>query len=191
MDTATFSFHDFHPPDEVRVFAVPAAAIRRSDSSAIVYDLRINDLILRHYAFLDRWFAVNCTLNLDGHFIAEDGPISWCFNCDITTPLVNIGSNLYTVDLALDVLVGPDGQTHIVKDEDDFLRATRQGWLSDVEQRGARAGLDDLLTIIRTTSLVAYLNEEYPFGLIVDAVVAPSMMICRYVEVPEFRRIRG
>lgn len=100
--------HDFHPPDEVRVFAVPAAAIRRWDDATLVYDVLLDGLVLRHYAFMDHWFAVNCTLDRRGQFVTELDPIDWCFNCDITTPLFSVGSNVYTVDLALDVLVGPD-----------------------------------------------------------------------------------
>ena len=184
--------HDFHPPDEVRVFAVPASAIRLRDDATLVYDVLIDDLVLRHYAFTDRWFAVNCTLDRRGRFVTETGLIDWCFNCDITTPLFGVGSNVYTVDLALDVLVGPDGHTHRVQDEDDFTCAVENRWLSVEEQVGARRGLEGLLRIIEGAGLVAYLERAFPFGAISDPVAPPPMTTLHAAEVPLVHRsIRG
>ena len=184
--------HDFHPPDEVRVFAVPAAAIRRRDDTALVYDVLLDDRVLRHYAFTDHWFAANCTLDRCGRFVTEPGPIDWCFNCDITTPLLSVGRNVYTVDLALDVLVGPDGYAHIVQDEDDFTCAVESRWLSVEEQVGARRGMEELLCIIAGAGLVTYLERVFPFGAMSDPVVPPRMTTLRAAEVPLFHSsIRG
>lgn len=46
--------YDLHLPDEVRVFTVPASGVRRWDPEAVVYDVRLGDIVLRHYAFADR-----------------------------------------------------------------------------------------------------------------------------------------
>jgi hypothetical protein len=43
-------FYNLHPPDEVRVFSIPARAIRYRDSRRLVYDLRVGDLVLRQRA---------------------------------------------------------------------------------------------------------------------------------------------
>ncbi len=155
-----FLYHyDLHPPDEVRVFPVPLSGLRRWDDEAVVYDLSLDGLVLRHYSFYGRWFAVNCTLRPGGGFATEAGPIDWCFNCDVASPLSSVGRDLYGVDLCLDVLVGPDGRAHAVKDEDDLARATERGWLLPEEEVGARRGLDDLVGIVRGPGLVAFLVQ--------------------------------
>jgi hypothetical protein len=155
-----------------------------------VHDVRIGDLALRHYAFTDRWFAVNCTLDLAGRFVTEPGPIDWCFNCDICTPLFSVGNNLYSVDLALDVLASPDGRTHVVVDEDNFALAAANGWLTAEEQAGARRGLEELLGIVEHTGLVTYLDQVFPFGPIAENAVAPPMARRALADVPLLRRDR-
>jgi hypothetical protein len=180
--------HDFHPPEEVRVFAVPISGLRRWDDVAAVYDVRLDDLVLRHYAFTDHWFAVNCTLDLGGRFVTEPGPIDWCFNCDISTPLFSAGNKLYSVDLSLDVLVGPNGRTYVVKDEDDFTRAIENEWLTVEEEAGARSGLAELLGIIKGNGLVAFLEKAFPFGEVTGSVRPPPMTKPRLAEVPLLHR---
>jgi hypothetical protein len=120
--------------------------------------------------------------------VTEPGPIAWCFNCDITTPLLSVGKNVYSIDLALDVLVGPDGHSHIVKDEDDFTHASENRWLTVEEQVGARGGLDALLGIIDAGGLVAYLDRVFPFGAISDPIVPPPMTTRGVGEIPLFHR---
>jgi hypothetical protein len=46
-----FLFYNFHPPEEVRVFTTPKAAVKRWDSSVLVFDVRIGNGILRKYSF--------------------------------------------------------------------------------------------------------------------------------------------
>lgn len=119
--------HDFHPPEEVRIFVTSVSGLRRCDEDAVVYEVPVDGLVLRHYSFYDRWFAVNCTLDPSGGFATEPGPIDWCFNCDVTSPLFSVGRDLYSIDLFLDVLVGPDGRMHVTKDEDDLTNAIENG----------------------------------------------------------------
>src|SRR3954471_11072456 len=97
MTAPMLHYHDYHVPDDVCIFAVPLAAIRRRDHQALVYDVRIGDGVLRHYAFKDRWFTVNCSLARDGQFVSEPGPIAWSFNCDIATPITWHSGAVYHV----------------------------------------------------------------------------------------------
>lgn len=167
--------YDMHPPDEIRVFSVPVSGVRRWDAAAVVYDVRLGDIVLRHYAFAERWFAVNCTLDPEGRFVTETGPVDWCYNCDVATPLVRSGGDLYGIDLFLDVLVAPDGYRHVVKDEDEFARAGAAGVLTPAEAIGARIGLEDLLEIVRGPGLTSFLSTVYPFGDVRDAPSSPPM----------------
>ncbi len=158
-------FFNYHAPDTVRAFTVPAGSIRRWDDHAVVYDVRVGpDQILRHYSFPDRWFEVNCSMDLDGRFITEPGPVDWSFNCDICTPHFIMGDDLYNMDLWLDVLVAPDGRSFAVIDEDDFAVAVRMGWPAETERDGARAGMADLLGILRSEGLVSFLDRIAPFA---------------------------
>ncbi len=176
--------HDCHPPEEVRVFAASVSGVRRWDEKAVVYDVPLDGLVLRHYSFYDRWFAVNCTLDAGGRFATEPGPIDWCFNCDVTSPLFSVGRDLYSVDLSLDVLVGPDGRTHVIKDEDDLACAAENGWLLPEEQAGARHGLEQLLEVIQGPGLVAFLEEVSPFQAMSDGATPPPMAKLRLADVP-------
>ena len=189
MENARFytRFYNRHLPNAVRVFHTPRQAIRCFDDVAKVYDVRAeSDLILRHYAFFQHWFEVNCTLSPSGAFVAEDGPFPWCFNCDVATPAVMIGRDTYNVDLFLDVLVGTDGRTFIIKDEDEFERAIANGWVTDNEQAGARAGLEELLGLIRTETFVQFLEQTCPFTEVAgsDVPLAPSVVSLSIDDVP-------
>lgn len=157
-------FFNYHAPDEVRLFLVPPGGVRRWDDQAVVYDVQIGrDRILRRYSFAHRWFEVNCSLDLHGRFVTEPGPIDWCFNCDISTPHFRVGADVYNMDLWLDVLVAPNGREHAVIDEDDLAEAIRLGWPTELEQAGARAGLADLLGVIKSQGLVGFLDQVCPF----------------------------
>lgn len=159
--------HNLKLPEEIAVFSVPVSGIRRWDDIALVYDVRIGEeFLLRHYAFYDRWFAVNVAMNRRGEFVIEtrrDG-IKWCFNCDIAAPLYSVGQDAaYTVDLEVDVLAETDGRTHVVMDEDDFARSIAAGWIDTHEAAGARAGLADLLAIIHSDDgLLGFLQSACP-----------------------------
>lgn len=89
---------------------------------------------MRHHAWRDHWFKINCTTDLCGGFVettAPDDVPPFTFNCDIATPMVRRGDRVFAVDLWLDVLVRGDGVTHGVHDHDDFDGALRRGWLSE------------------------------------------------------------
>lgn len=185
MDTVRF--YNLHPPDEVRIFHTPRQAIRRFDDVAKVYDVRVaSGLILRHYSFFHHWFEINCTLSPSSEFVVEEGPIPWCFNCDIVTPSVLVDGDEYNVDLFLDVLVGPDGRRFFAKDKDEFDQAIANGWITGEEQTGARTGWEELLSLIQSGSFLSFLAEICPFNNAFDADIpfAAPMSLARVHDMP-------
>jgi hypothetical protein len=164
--------YDFHPPDEVRVFRMPASGVRRLDDDAFVAEVRYGDITVRHYAFRDHWFKVNCTTDAAGAFVETTSPDDvppFTFNCDIATPMLRQNGAVFAVDLWLDVLVRADGVTYSVHDHDDFDAAIARGWLSAREAEGARTGLRELVELIERRELVAFLAGFHPF----DGAPAP------------------
>ncbi len=184
-DPERLDFYNLHLPDEVRVFAVPTAAVRRWDDEVFVYDVRVpSGATLRHYSFYRRWFEVNCSLSPDDRFMVEPGPIEWSFNCDVCSPCYSLGSQVYSVDLALDILVGPDGRSRVVKDEDVFARAVADGWLSAAEAEGAKLGLSELLGLIEAGRFLPFLAEVCPFGRRSPALEQPPPRRGQLSDVP-------
>jgi hypothetical protein len=164
----TIDDYDFHPPNDLRRFRVPIVGVRHLDDTAFVADVRYGDVVLRHYAFADRWYKINITTDLDGELIetAGSGDVpAFAFNCDIATPMVRDARSVLAVDLWLDVLVGADGVSCDVRDEDDFAAAIEHGWLSEREAAGALAGLRELLELTERNQLVSMLTAVCPFGV--------------------------
>lgn len=184
--TSDFLFYNFHPPDEVRVFSTPRSAVKRWDSSVLVFDVRIGDGILRSYSFADRWFEVHCTFDLEGQLLPEPGPVDWAFNCDMCTPALDRDGARYNVDLSLDVLVEPDGSTYALTDEDDFARTRSAGLLTQREIAGARQGADELIAVIRGEGLRPFLESIVGFDSVLDNRPQGPPAIKRVAEVPLF-----
>jgi hypothetical protein len=104
--------YDFHPPHDLRVFPMPKAGVLRFDDEVFVAQVRYGDVVVRHYAWRDHWFKINCTTDLCGRLIETTAPEDvppFAFNCDIATPMVRDGDAVFAVDLWLDVLVRNDG----------------------------------------------------------------------------------
>jgi hypothetical protein len=176
--------YDFHPPDDLRLFRMPKSGVLRLDGEAFVAEVRYGDVVVRHYAFRDHWFKVNCTTDLAGRFVETNAPEDvppFTFNCDLATPMLRRGEAVYAVDLWLDVLVRGDGVTYGVHDHDEFDHATRQGWLSGREAAGARAGLRELVALVEAGGLVAFLADACPFA----PSSAPEALAERSVPVQE------
>jgi len=177
-------YNNYHAPDQVRVFNIPKQSIRLWNEKILVYDLKCGELILRHYSFYDKWLEINCTLDLKSNFVTEKGPIEWCFNCDICTPLFSIKNNFYNVDLFIDVLVGSDGKEHIVKDQDAFNHAIAKEWIANEEIKGAKRGLEKLLEIINRKELIIFLDRLYPFKKIDECGKSSPYRIEKLKEFP-------
>ena len=183
-------FHNFHPPDDVRVFTVPRDGIQRLDSDALVYDVRVGpDSVLRHYSWSSRWFEVNCSFSLTGDLIEEDGVIRWAYNCDIATPHVLVDGNAYNMDLQLDVLVSRDGLRHMVKDREHLTRAVKFDWVDPVEAAAAEQGLAHLLYLIEHRRFRALLEETCPFSSLRTSAVQPCPEHKRLAEAPVLHRV--
>jgi hypothetical protein len=95
--------YDLHPPDDLRLFPMPKAGVLRFDDDVFVAELRYGEIVVRHHAWRDRWFKINCTTDLEGRFV-ETGP----------------PDDVPPVDLWLDVLVHRNAVSHAVYDEDEF-----------------------------------------------------------------------
>jgi hypothetical protein len=178
--------HDFHPPDDVRLFPMPTPGVLRLDDRMFVAVVRYGDIVLWHSAFRDHWFKINATTDLDGGLIEPTAPQDkppFTFNCDITTPMLRRGDAVFAVDLFLDVLVRKDGVTYGAHDQQQFDDAVRRGWVSEREVAGARGGLAELLEFIQADRLVAFLAEAYPLAP-VDAPAAPAMQSVPLRQVP-------
>lgn len=83
--------------------------------------------------YFDRWY------NIFEIFESESGKFKGWY-CNITRPAWIEGQALYAEDLALDLVVLPDGDFAVL-DEDEFDRLE----LSPAERRQARMALDGLL----------------------------------------------
>jgi hypothetical protein len=181
--------YDFHPPDDLRLFPMPAPGVLRLDDRAFVAVVRYGDVVVWHYAFGDHWFKVNATTDLEGRPVETTAPEAvppFTFNCDISTPLLRRADAVLAVDLWLDVLVRRDGRTYGVYDQQEFGDAVRRGWLSEREATGARAGLAELVGLIEAGRLLEFLAEAHPFGR-VQAPQAPAMRSVPLHQVPLLR----
>jgi len=93
--------------------------------------LKENDCFLELYLF-EKWF------NIYEIFDRDDGELK-AWHCNITKPVrLDKGDILYD-DLALDLLVFPDGR-RLVLDEDEFVALN----LTEEDQRTARSALQEL-----------------------------------------------
>ena len=69
--------------------------------------------------------------------------------CNVTTPALFDGETVSYIDLDLDVRVAPDGEAHVL-DEDEFLENSgRMGYAPDVIENARRA-VDELRELART-----------------------------------------
>jgi hypothetical protein len=163
MEEIHYYLYNLHFPSEVRVSEFTEKSIRYKDNTVLLYDINCHTLILRHFIFYNKWFNIHCFLDRCGSLEILPGPIDCCFCCDISTPIFNLNNNFYSIDLAYDILVGPDGKTHIIKDEDEFLFALSNNWITEKEGKGAQKGLEEIKSIIAEQGLIIYLDSIFPF----------------------------
>lgn len=174
--------YDFHPDEStVRVFTTPASGVLRLDSDVAITEAVGNEVVLRHYAFGDRWFKINVTTDLRGGLVETGAPhLRFAFNCDIATPMEREGDATFAVDLFVDVLLRADLRSIHVGDEDEFEQAVSVGLVSPAEGDKARRGVAELLELVEAGRLLPWLDELCPFGPC-DPPEAPPM---RREEVP-------
>ncbi|WP_100404281.1 DUF402 domain-containing protein [Bacillus solitudinis] len=187
MKFETLECYNLHMPYEVRLFSIDQSNIKLWNDKYLVYDVREDDMILRHYSFYNQWFEINCSFQLDGKLLGEQGPIEWSFNCDICSPCFSEGNKIFNVDLELDVLVNQNGKDYIIIDEDDFEDAVNKAWITEKEQVGAKQGLNDLKEIIDSGNLIHYLNEICPFKDVINCTKANPMEKFEISEIQKFK----
>lgn len=152
----------FHPDEaDVRLFVVPAGGILRADAESFVCEAGYGYFAMRRYAFADRWFKVNVTVDLHGEPLDTAG---FAYTCDVATPLVRQGDGVYAVSLLTTVRVRADGTSHVVTGADTWEQAVEAGWISQAEARGALRGLTDLLDLVEGGRLEPFLSEVRPFA---------------------------
>jgi hypothetical protein len=100
--------------------------------------LRRGDRFLETY-FTDRWYNI-----YEIHALEDDSLRGWY--CNIGKPALLDGDCLSYVDLALDLLVFPDGR-QVVLDEDEFLSLD----ISPADRQQALVALADLRNLFVTT----------------------------------------
>ncbi len=81
--------YDFHPDEStVRVFTTPASGVLQLDDDVAITEVIQSGVVLRHYAFGDRWFKINVTTDQQGGLVETGAPHQrFAFNCDIATPM--------------------------------------------------------------------------------------------------------
>ncbi len=189
MHDRSILIHDTKLPDRIEVYEIAAASVRRHDDVAFVCDCLmpegVQGVALRHYSFPDRWWAANVSMNLDGSLRTEFGPgTAFAYDCDITTPHFEAFGALCNIDLKLDVFLRPDGLEHVITDKDDFERCLADGSIDAFDRAGAERGLAELLALIESRRLVAFLDGIYPFGPVDDAAEVVIGRIRSVADVP-------
>ena len=116
------------------------------------------DIFIEHY-YLDRWYAIWRV-----EHSPERGGALKCWYCNVATPPDLQGDTLSFRDLALDLVVLPDGTPHVLdRDEFEALRATT---LDPASAAQAEAAVEQLLA--RVT------RREPPFDGLAPAHAHPS-----------------
>lgn len=102
--------------------------------------LQMNDRFLERY-YTDRWYNI-----FQIHDRADDHIKGWY--CNITRPAEISPGRVAYVDLALDLLVYPDGR-YLILDEEEFQQLA----LNDGDRENARKALDELIQIVKENKL--------------------------------------
>ena len=109
--------------------------------------LKENDRFIERY-FSDRWYNI-----FEIHDRDDDRVKGWY--CNVTTPTEFSPGQIASVDLALDLLVYPDG-SYLVLDEDEFSDLS----IDPNTQAQAREAIDDLVRLAKRGKLADLMNME-------------------------------
>ena len=113
------------------------ARFDRSDVQFFELTFREGDRFIETY-FTDRWFNI-----FEIHDADDDHLKGWY--CNITRPARIEQGHIYAEDLALDLLVYPDGRRRVL-DEDEFVEMD----LSESDRKNALTALEELLQWVYT-----------------------------------------
>ena len=137
----------------------PAVLLQRTDQAALIEahfnrdDLQFHGILLgRGDRFMEAYFTRRWFNIFEIHDRASDELKGWY--CNVTRPAVFIDGRIEYVDLALDLLVYPDGR-QLVLDEDEYAQLA----LGAAEQSQVKAALSELqlrfneiLDVVRSAS---------------------------------------
>ena len=155
---------EFRPPVDLQLYEIPESGVLRLDDEVLVAEVAVGELIVRHYGFATRWLAVNVTTDRSGRLVeSSHDHFPFAVKCHLSTPMLREADTCWQIDLWLDVLVSADGRRHLVEDEDEFAEARVRELLSEREASGASEGLQDVLDLVRTGSLIDLLAGTCPF----------------------------
>ena len=107
------------------------ARFERSDVQFFGLTFRVGDRFIETY-YSDRWFNI-----FEIHDAADDHLKGWY--CNVTRPARFEQGHIHAADLALDLLVFPDGRVRVL-DEDEFEELK----LSESDRMNALASLEEL-----------------------------------------------
>jgi hypothetical protein len=116
-------------------FIVLEARFSRDDYSTPYHTFKKGDRMVEWF-YNDRWYNIFALYDRD-----SDALEGWY--CNITRPARFAASAIYAEDLALDVMVYPDGRT-LVLDEDEFAQLD----IDEDTRRQAQAALHELLRLV-------------------------------------------
>jgi protein associated with RNAse G/E len=108
--------------------------------------LHKNDRFLERY-YSNRWYNL-----FEIHDREDDGLKGWY--CNVTMPAEFSDGKIAYIDLALDVLVYPDGQ-YLILDEDEFIDLR----LPHEQQTKARQALDSLVALAQSGQLESAVHD--------------------------------
>ncbi len=123
-----------------------AASFNRDDIPFHEITLKRGDRFVEAY-FFDRWY------NIDEIYDRDDGHLK-AWYCNVTTPAKLAGVDISYIDLALDLLVYPDGRQQVL-DEDEFEAES----LDEETRRRARSALQALEALVKPER--GFRLEEY------------------------------
>ena len=163
----TMVVYEQHLPSEVRIFR-HLQSPAHIGCEAAVFDGLLHSpqgpVYCRSYRFFQRWLSVFITFDEDLTLTAgPDHPFPFAFNCDITTPHYRHGDCLFTTDLCIDILVGSDGRSYRVEDEDQLPQLYERGQFGQLWYERALRELRALTALLEKGELIHFLSRIAPF----------------------------
>ena len=113
-------------------------------------DLPFHGVLLRENDRFVEWYSSESWYNLFEVHDRDDDKVK-CWYCNITMPAEFIDGTISYVDLALDLLVFPDGRM-LVLDEDEFAELE----LDETTRAKARQGMAELKRIFEENEIVSF-----------------------------------
>lgn len=161
-----FRAHQLHLPDEVRLFQYLAPPIYDGED-ALVFDGQASPSMstyARSYLFRQRWLEIFVTFDAELRLLPDpDDPFPFVCNCDLTTPYLVRGTDGYTIDLFLDVLVAADGRTYQIRDREEFEEAATTGSIPLSWYQAVQRDLAWLINLLDTNQFLPMLQHMAAF----------------------------